>query len=36
MIYREIKDRSGDGAALGNLRNVYASLSNYAKTIEYH
>jgi len=35
-IYREIKERRGEGAAWGNLGNIYASLSNYAKAIEYY
>ncbi|MFE1745189.1 tetratricopeptide repeat protein, partial [Coleofasciculus sp. H7-2] len=35
-LYREIKDRLGEGAALGNLGNAYNSLGDYAKAIEYH
>jgi CHAT domain-containing protein/Flp pilus assembly protein TadD len=35
-IYREIKDRSGEGAALGNLGNAYYSLGKYDKAIEFH
>jgi CHAT domain-containing protein/uncharacterized protein HemY len=35
-IYREIKNRLGEGAALGNLGLAYFSLGNYAKAIEYH
>ncbi|OYQ66125.1 hypothetical protein B9G53_05270 [Pseudanabaena sp. SR411] len=34
-IYREIKDRQGEAAALGNLGNTYDSLGNYGKAIEY-
>jgi CHAT domain-containing protein/tetratricopeptide (TPR) repeat protein len=34
-IYREIKDRSNEGAALGNLGNAYYSLGDYAKAIDY-
>ncbi|HBB35740.1 MAG TPA: Fis family transcriptional regulator [Cyanobacteria bacterium UBA8803] len=34
-IYREIKDRAGEGQALKNLGNTYYSLENYAKAIEY-
>ena len=34
-IYREIKDRFGEGACLGNLGLVYLSLGDYAKAIEY-
>ncbi|MGJ5675312.1 MAG: tetratricopeptide repeat protein [Nostochopsis sp.] len=36
QIYREIKDREGEGAALGNLGNAYGALGNYPKAIEYH
>ncbi len=35
-LYREIKDRRGEGAALGNLGLAYRSLGNYAKAIEFH
>jgi len=35
IIYREIKDRQGEGKALGNLGGVYISLGDYAKGIEY-
>ncbi len=35
-IYREIKDRQGEGAALGNLGLAYNSLGDYPKAIEYH
>ena len=34
-IYREIKDRRGEGAALGNLGLAYHSLGKYDKVIEY-
>ena len=34
-IYREIKDRSGEGAALGNLGLAYYSLGKYDKAIDY-
>ena len=34
-IAREIKDREGEGNALGNLGIAYESLGNYAKAIEY-
>jgi CHAT domain-containing protein len=34
-IYREIKERAGEGQALKNLGNTYYSLENYAKAIEY-
>jgi tetratricopeptide (TPR) repeat protein len=34
-IAREIKDRQGEGRALGNLGNAYQSLGNYGKAIEY-
>ena len=36
IIYREIKDHNGEGNALGNMGNAYASLGDYAKAIEYH
>src|SRR5919202_753349 len=35
IIYREIKDRLGEGAALGNLGEAYFSLGDYAKAIGY-
>ncbi|MEA5486509.1 MULTISPECIES: CHAT domain-containing protein [Pseudanabaena] len=35
-IYREIKDRLGEGAALGNLGNAFHSLGKYDKAIEFH
>jgi CHAT domain-containing protein/Flp pilus assembly protein TadD len=35
-IYREIKDRLGEGNALGNLGNAYLYLGDYQKAIEYH
>ena len=35
QIYREIKDRRGEGAALGNLGIAYDSLGNYPKAIDY-
>ncbi|MBD1943865.1 CHAT domain-containing protein [Coleofasciculus sp. FACHB-712] len=34
-IYREIKDRQGEGAVLGNLGVVYRNLGDYAKAIDY-
>ena len=34
-IVREIKDRQGEGNALGGLGNAYSSLGDYAKAIEY-
>jgi tetratricopeptide (TPR) repeat protein len=36
QIYREIKDRKGEGAALGNLGIAYDALGNYGKAIEYY
>ncbi len=36
IIYREIKNRLGEGNALGNLGLAYKSLGDYAKAIEYH
>ncbi|BAZ48491.1 TPR repeat-containing protein [Nostoc sp. NIES-4103] len=36
VIYREIKDRKGEGNALGNLGNAYYALGDYAKAIEYY
>ena len=35
QIYRAIKNRQGEGWALGNLGNAYNSVGNYAKAIEY-
>jgi CHAT domain-containing protein len=35
-IAREIKDRQGEGKALGNLGNASYSLGDYAKAIDYH
>ncbi|MEG4225800.1 CHAT domain-containing protein [Microcoleus sp. N9_B2] len=35
QIYRIIKNRYGEGWALGNLGAAYNSLDNYAKAIEY-
>ncbi len=35
-IYREIKDRLGEGKSLGNLGSAYDSLGDYAKAIDYH
>jgi CHAT domain-containing protein len=35
QIYRAIKNRLGEGWALGNLGVAYRSLGNYAKAIEY-
>jgi CHAT domain-containing protein len=35
-IYGEIKDRAGEGKALGNLGIAYDSLGNYQKAIEFH
>ncbi|HEY9872418.1 MAG TPA: CHAT domain-containing protein, partial [Candidatus Obscuribacterales bacterium] len=35
IIYREIKDRSGEGAVLGNLGIAYYSLGDYTKAIKY-
>jgi CHAT domain-containing protein len=34
-IYREIKDRQGEGRSLGNLGAAYLSLGDYAKAIDY-
>ncbi|MFM6158229.1 MAG: tetratricopeptide repeat protein [Sphaerospermopsis kisseleviana] len=36
IIYRQIKDRDGEGAALANLGVAYDSLGEYTKAIEYH
>jgi tetratricopeptide (TPR) repeat protein len=35
-IYRELKDRKGEGVSLGNLGVVYSALGNYAKAIEFY
>jgi tetratricopeptide (TPR) repeat protein len=35
-LYREIKNRLGEGQSLGNLGNAYRYLGDYAKTIDYH
>ncbi|WP_341531788.1 CHAT domain-containing protein (plasmid) [Nostoc sp. UHCC 0302] len=35
IIYREIKDRLGEGNALGNLGLAYYALGDYTKAIEY-
>ncbi|MBG1266719.1 CHAT domain-containing protein [Nostoc sp. WHI] len=35
IIYREIKDRLGEGKSLGNLGLVYFFLGNYTKAIDY-
>lgn len=35
IIYREIKDRLGEGQSLGNLGIAYYSLGDYAKAIDY-
>jgi tetratricopeptide (TPR) repeat protein len=34
-LYREIKDRLGEGAALGNLGLAYAALGDYGQAIAY-
>ncbi|MDZ7959783.1 MAG: tetratricopeptide repeat protein [Aulosira sp. DedQUE10] len=36
IIYREIKHRKGEGAALGNLGIAYFHFGDYPKAIEYH
>jgi CHAT domain-containing protein len=36
QLYRAIKDRRGEGKALGNLGLAYSALGNYAKAIDYH
>jgi len=36
IIYREIKDRQGEGRSLGNLGIAYRALGNYVKAIDYH
>jgi CHAT domain-containing protein len=35
IIYREIKDRQGEGATLGNLGLAYLNLGDYTKAINY-
>ncbi|BAY62253.1 TPR repeat-containing protein [Calothrix brevissima NIES-22] len=35
QIYREIKDRQGEGGALGNLGNLYLYLGDYPKAVDY-
>jgi CHAT domain-containing protein len=35
-IYREIKDRLGEGNALGTIGNVYVALGDYNKAIQFH
>ncbi|MFM7369364.1 MAG: tetratricopeptide repeat protein, partial [Sphaerospermopsis kisseleviana] len=35
-IYRQIKDRIGEGNSLGNLGIAYTALGEYTKAIEYH
>jgi len=35
IVYREIKDRRGEGWALGTLGVAYRSLGDYSKAIEY-
>jgi CHAT domain-containing protein len=35
QIYREIKDRLGEGQSLGNLGNAYLNLGDYPKAIDY-
>jgi CHAT domain-containing protein/uncharacterized protein HemY len=36
IIYRQIKDRLGEGQSLGNLGVAYYALGDYTKAIEYH
>ena len=36
QIYREIKDRKGEGISLGNLGLAYLSLGDYPKAIDYY
>jgi tetratricopeptide (TPR) repeat protein len=36
QIYREIKDRQGEGNALDNLGDAYKNLNDYAKAIEFY
>ena len=35
-LYREIKDRQGEGKSLNALGNTYLVLGNYSKAIEFH
>ncbi|MGB7313831.1 MAG: tetratricopeptide repeat protein, partial [Nodosilinea sp.] len=35
-IYRDIQDRGGEGAALGNLGVAYDSLGDYRQAIDFH
>ena len=35
IIYRQIKDRQGEGQSLGSLGNAYRNLGDYTKAIEY-
>jgi tetratricopeptide (TPR) repeat protein len=35
-IYKEIRDRLGEGQSLGNLGLVYRNLGNYPKAVEFH
>ena len=35
IIYREIKDRKGEGQSLGTLGNAYVALGNYVLAIDY-
>ena len=35
-LYREIKDRLGEGQSIGNLGIAYDSLGNYPKAIDFH
>ena len=35
-IAKELSDRTGEGAAYGNLGIAYRSQGDYAKAIEYH
>jgi tetratricopeptide (TPR) repeat protein len=36
QIYRQIKDRTGEAQALGNLGNAYYILADYRKAIDFH
>ncbi|MEA5574026.1 CHAT domain-containing tetratricopeptide repeat protein [Calothrix sp. UHCC 0171] len=36
QIYRQIKDRTGEAQALGNLGNAYYILGDYRKAIDFH
>jgi len=36
VIYREIRDRRGEGAGLGNLGSAYSDLGQVEKAIEYY